>query len=119
VQRIWDAHQLQPHRVRSFKRSRDQRFAEKMADTRRLPAGAGETKRRPAPRPTPSQETAGAGILRLAIWAFYGDALRLPRATRQKTYCDRMIASIITRRATSANISTSFGMAQFPRLLAP
>jgi Homeodomain-like domain len=32
VQRIWDAHQLQPHRVRSFKRSRDQRFAEKMAD---------------------------------------------------------------------------------------
>jgi hypothetical protein len=32
VQRIWDAHQLQPHRVRSFKRSRDQGFAEKMAD---------------------------------------------------------------------------------------
>ena len=32
VQRIWDAHLLQPHRVRSFKRSRDQRFAEKMAD---------------------------------------------------------------------------------------
>ena len=32
VQRIWDAHQLQPHRVRNFKRSRDPRFAEKMAD---------------------------------------------------------------------------------------
>ena len=32
VQRIWDAHQLQPHRVRSFKRSRDPRFAAKMAD---------------------------------------------------------------------------------------
>ena len=32
VQRIWDAHQLQPHRVRSFKRSRDPQFAEKMAD---------------------------------------------------------------------------------------
>ena len=32
VQRIWDANQLQPHRVRSFKRSRDPRFAEKMAD---------------------------------------------------------------------------------------
>jgi transposase len=32
VQRIWQAHQLQPHRVRSFKRSRDPRFAEKMAD---------------------------------------------------------------------------------------
>jgi transposase len=32
VQRIWDAHQLQPHRVRSFKRSNDPRFAEKLAD---------------------------------------------------------------------------------------
>ena len=32
VQRIWQAHQLQPHRVRSFKRSRDPRFAEKLTD---------------------------------------------------------------------------------------
>jgi transposase len=32
VQRIWQAHQLQPHRVRSFKRSRDPAFAEKLAD---------------------------------------------------------------------------------------
>jgi transposase len=32
VQRIWEAHQLKPHRVRSFKRSRDPRFAEKLAD---------------------------------------------------------------------------------------
>jgi hypothetical protein len=32
VQRIWQAHQLQPHRVRSFERSRDPRSAEKMAD---------------------------------------------------------------------------------------
>lgn len=32
VQRIWQAHQLQPHRVRSFKRSRDPRFTEKLAD---------------------------------------------------------------------------------------
>jgi len=32
VQRIWQAHQLQPHRLRSFKRSTDPRFAEKMAD---------------------------------------------------------------------------------------
>jgi hypothetical protein len=31
VQRIWKAHQLQPHRVRSFKRSNDPRFAEKLA----------------------------------------------------------------------------------------
>ena len=32
VQRIWDAHKLQPHRVRTFKRSRDPDFAAKLAD---------------------------------------------------------------------------------------
>jgi transposase len=32
VQRIWAAHDLQPHRVRTFKRSRDAQFATKMAD---------------------------------------------------------------------------------------
>ena len=32
VQRIWEAHKLQPHRTRTFKRSRDPRFADKMAD---------------------------------------------------------------------------------------
>ena len=32
VQRIWEAHRLQPHRVRSFKRSRDPKFAEKLVD---------------------------------------------------------------------------------------
>jgi transposase len=32
VQRIWQAHRLQPHRVRTFKRSRDPRFAEKLVD---------------------------------------------------------------------------------------
>ncbi len=32
VQRIWEAHKLQPHRVRTFKRSRDPEFVEKMAD---------------------------------------------------------------------------------------
>ena len=32
VQRIWAAHRLQPHRVRSFKRSRDPEFAEKLVD---------------------------------------------------------------------------------------
>jgi transposase len=32
VQRIWEAHKLQPHRVRSFKRSRDPDFAEKLVD---------------------------------------------------------------------------------------
>jgi transposase len=32
VQRIWDAHRLQPHRLRSFKLSRDPAFAEKVED---------------------------------------------------------------------------------------
>ena len=32
VQRIWAAHALQPHRVRSFKRSRDPNFTEKLID---------------------------------------------------------------------------------------
>ena len=32
VQRIWDAHRLQPHRLRTFKRSRDPAFAEKVED---------------------------------------------------------------------------------------
>ena len=32
VQRIWQAHDLQPHRVRTFKRSRDPDFAAKMID---------------------------------------------------------------------------------------
>jgi transposase len=32
VQRIWQAHKLQPHRVRTFKRSRDPAFAAKLTD---------------------------------------------------------------------------------------
>lgn len=32
VQRIWDDHQLKPHRIRSFKLSRDPRFVEKRTD---------------------------------------------------------------------------------------
>lgn len=32
VQRIWAAHNLQPHRLRTFKLSRDPRFAEKLMD---------------------------------------------------------------------------------------
>ena len=32
VQRIWRAHKLQPHRLRTFKRSRDPGFAAKLAD---------------------------------------------------------------------------------------
>ena len=34
VQRIWDAHQLQPHRLRTFKRSSDPDFAEKVEDVK-------------------------------------------------------------------------------------
>ena len=32
VQRIWEAHRLQPHRIRTFKRSNDPAFAEKVED---------------------------------------------------------------------------------------
>jgi len=32
VQRIWDAHGLQPHRIKTFKLSRDKRFEEKLTD---------------------------------------------------------------------------------------
>jgi transposase len=32
VQRIWTAHRLQPHRIRTFKRSNDPKFAEKVED---------------------------------------------------------------------------------------
>jgi transposase len=32
VQRIWRAHNLKPHRVRSFKKSRDPHFADKLID---------------------------------------------------------------------------------------
>jgi hypothetical protein len=32
VQRIWDAHGLEPHRTGGFKLSRDKRFVEKLTD---------------------------------------------------------------------------------------
>ncbi|CCG42739.1 Integrase catalytic region (fragment) [Magnetospirillum molischianum DSM 120] len=32
VQRIWDAHRLQPHRLRTFKKSKDPAFAAKVED---------------------------------------------------------------------------------------
>src|SRR2546423_4539665 len=32
IQRIWGAHRLQPHRLRTFKRSKDPAFAEKVED---------------------------------------------------------------------------------------
>ncbi len=34
VQRIWDMHGLQPHRVDTFKLSRDERFVEKLTHAR-------------------------------------------------------------------------------------
>jgi hypothetical protein len=40
VASIWEARQLRPHRVHSFKRSRDPRLAEKMADVVGLPTHA-------------------------------------------------------------------------------
>ena len=30
VQRLWEAHRLQPHRIRTFKRSNDPQFVEKV-----------------------------------------------------------------------------------------
>ena len=44
VQRIWDAHGLQPHRVKTFKLSTDPAFVEKLTDRRRgaVPEPAGE-----------------------------------------------------------------------------
>ena len=32
VQRLWETHRLQPHRIRTFKRSNDPDFAEKVED---------------------------------------------------------------------------------------
>jgi hypothetical protein len=32
VQRLWEAHRLQPHRILTFKRSNDPEFAEKVED---------------------------------------------------------------------------------------
>jgi hypothetical protein len=32
LQRLWQAHRLQPHRIRAFKRSNDPEFAEKVED---------------------------------------------------------------------------------------
>ncbi len=32
IQRLWEAHRLQPHRIRTFERSSDPKFAEKAED---------------------------------------------------------------------------------------
>jgi hypothetical protein len=75
VQRIWRAHQLQPHRLRTFKRSRDPSFAAKLTDIVGLyvdpPANAvvlsiderARSKRSTAPSPDcRSSQPAGADV---------------------------------------------------------
>src|SRR5205814_10374150 len=57
VRRIWRAHKLQPHRLRTFKRSRDPSFATKLTDIVGLyvdPAGPrrGAVDRREEPDPS-------------------------------------------------------------------
>ena len=42
VQRIWAAHELQPHRIRTFKRSSDPEFAAKLEDIVGLYVGAAQ-----------------------------------------------------------------------------
>ena len=79
---------------------------------RRQPAGAGKPNAG-QPLADHPQETARAGILRLATSAFYRGALRL--ATGQKSVAIAMIASTITTRTAEANVSTSFGMAVSPK----
>ena len=62
VQRIWRAHKLQPHRLRTFKRSRDPRFVAKLTESlgfmsihRRTPSCCRSTKRaRSKPLTAPS-----------------------------------------------------------------
>jgi hypothetical protein len=41
IARTWDAHGLQPHRVRTFKLSHDKRFVEKLNDVVGLYLGGG------------------------------------------------------------------------------
>jgi hypothetical protein len=41
VRRIWRTHKLQPHRLRTFKRSRDPGFADKLTDIVGLCRSAG------------------------------------------------------------------------------
>ena len=65
VQRIWAAHRLQPHRLRSFKRSRDPEFITKLADivgsVLGTPAPCGRALgRRKEPDPGPGPHAAGA-----------------------------------------------------------
>ena len=52
VQRLWQAHRLQPHRIRTFKRSNDPEFAEKVEDiVGPTQAHGGRLDRREEPNP--------------------------------------------------------------------
>ena len=72
VQRIWAAHRLQPHRIRTFKRSGDPAFAEKVEDivglymTRRAMRWCCRSTRRanPGARPHPARPAAEARQVR-------------------------------------------------------
>ena len=81
---------------------------------RRQPAGASETKRRPAPG-RPSQDGQG----RHPTPRYLGILSRLqsayPVRLGRNPVAMAMMASIVTTRMAAANISISFGMAQFPR----
>ena len=73
VQRLWEAHRLQPHRIRTFKRSSDPDFAEKVEDVVGLymdppSARRGRLDRREepnsSPRPHPARPAAQARQMR-------------------------------------------------------
>ena len=74
VQRIWEAHRLQPHRIRTFKRSNDPAFAEKVEDAvglymhpRRTPWCCRSTRNRRSRRsiaPSPGCRSSPAGAAR-------------------------------------------------------
>ena len=64
IQRIWDAHGLQPHRVERFKLSTDPLFIEKVRDIAGLDckprrSGAGVVHRRAEPDPGAGPHAAG------------------------------------------------------------
>ena len=73
MQRIWDAHYLQPHRLRTFKRSSDPDFTEKVEDIvglymdppmHTVVLSIDGKEPNPGARPHPAWATAQAGQMR-------------------------------------------------------
>ena len=65
VQRLWEAHRLQPHRIRTFKRSNDPKFAEKVEDVVGLYMDPPSSRRRRLDRreePNPGARSHPAGL---------------------------------------------------------